>query len=120
MLYGVIYGYAPLFYGRVVDFLDFDFFHLTIFNRTYERWPIFNLADAAVTIGVFILIFFYRKQADEKTELKTSAGNIPVEPGLNSGQLEDNNNLSESGSGSNTETKDSENDQDNNGKEISL
>lgn len=61
MFYGVIYGYASLFYGRVVDFLDFDFFHFTILGRTYDRWPIFNIADAAVTIGVLILIFFPKK-----------------------------------------------------------
>ena len=29
--YGIIYDYAPLFYGKVVDFLDFDFFNLTLF-----------------------------------------------------------------------------------------
>lgn len=71
MFYGVFYGYAPVFYGRVVDFLDFDFFHFSIFGKTFDRWPIFNVADAAVTVGVIILIFFYRqKQKDEdETEL---------------------------------------------------
>jgi signal peptidase II len=52
--YGIIYKYGPIFYGKVVDFLDFDFFNFTIFGRNYERWPIFNFADAAVTIGVLI------------------------------------------------------------------
>ena len=28
MFYGIFYGYAPLFYGKVVDFLDFDFLFL--------------------------------------------------------------------------------------------
>ena len=55
--YGVIYDYAPLLYGRVVDFLDVDFFDFTLFGHTYNRWPIFNIADTAVTLGVFILIF---------------------------------------------------------------
>ncbi|MEJ2104876.1 MAG: signal peptidase II [Ignavibacteriaceae bacterium] len=27
VFYGVIYHYAPLFYGKVVDFFDFDFFN---------------------------------------------------------------------------------------------
>jgi signal peptidase II len=67
LFYGIIYGYAPIFYGRVVDFLDFDFFNITIFGRSYDRFPIFNFADAAVTIGVLILILFYKKQTDEKT-----------------------------------------------------
>ena len=66
--YGLIYNYAPVFYGKVVDFLDFDFFNFTIFGRNYDRWPIFNIADASVTIGVLILILFYkRNKDDEKT-----------------------------------------------------
>ena len=67
--YGVIYKYSPVFYGKVVDFFDFDFFNFTIFGRNYERWPIFNIADAAVTTGVLILLLFYRqhKRDDEDT-----------------------------------------------------
>jgi len=65
-LYGVIFGYAPLFYGRVVDFFDFDFFNFTIFGVSYDRWPIFNIADAAVTIGVLILVIFYKKEEPKK------------------------------------------------------
>lgn len=67
-LYGVIFGYAPLFYGRVVDFFDFDFFNFTIFGISYDRWPIFNIADAAVTIGVLILVIFYKKEEHSETE----------------------------------------------------
>lgn len=71
--YGVIFSYAPLFYGRVVDFFDFDFFNFTIFGINYDRWPIFNIADASVTIGVLILLFFYKngkqnENIDEKEE----------------------------------------------------
>lgn len=66
MLYGVFYGYAPVFYGRVVDFLDFDFFHFSLFGKTFDRWPIFNIADAAVTMGVLILILFYRQNQKEE------------------------------------------------------
>ena len=44
----------------MVDFFDFDFFNFSILGRDYDRWPIFNIADASVTVGVFILIFFYR------------------------------------------------------------
>ena len=67
--YGIIYKYSPVFYGKVVDFLDFDFFNFAIFGRNYERWPIFNIADAAVTIGVMILLLFYsqHKKKDEDT-----------------------------------------------------
>lgn len=63
--YGVIYNYAPIFYGRVVDFFDFDFFDFTLFGRSYDRWPVFNVADASVTIGVLILIFFYKKHQEQ-------------------------------------------------------
>jgi len=60
MFYGIIYDYAPMFYGKVVDFFDFDFFNFSILGRDYDRWPIFNIADASVTVGVLILVFFYR------------------------------------------------------------
>jgi len=67
MLYGLMFDYAPIFYGKVVDFLDFDFFNFTLFGRSYERWPIFNLADAAVSVGVIILLFFYKHHQEEET-----------------------------------------------------
>ena len=63
--YGVIFDYAPLFYGKVVDFFDFDFFNFTLFGRSYDRWPVFNIADAAVTIGVLILVLFYKRHQDD-------------------------------------------------------
>ncbi|MEW6196521.1 MAG: signal peptidase II [Bacteroidota bacterium] len=63
--YGVFYGYAPVFYGKVVDFFNVEFFDFTIFGRTYERFPIFNIADSAVTVGVILLIIFH-KTAEEK------------------------------------------------------
>ncbi|MEW6701827.1 MAG: signal peptidase II [Bacteroidota bacterium] len=66
--YGVFYGYSPLFYGRVVDFFNVDFFDFTILGRTYERWPIFNIADASVTIGVILLLVFHRTPSEETKE----------------------------------------------------
>lgn len=66
--YGLFYGYAPLFYGRVVDFFNVDFFDFTIFGRTYERWPIFNIADASVTIGVVLLIIFHKSVEEKQIE----------------------------------------------------
>lgn len=70
MFYGLIYDYAPLFYGKVVDFFDFDFFNFTLLGRSYERWPIFNIADASVSIGVFILLFFYKQHQEDENKLK--------------------------------------------------
>ena len=75
MFYGIFYHYAPLFYGRVVDFLDFDFFKFALFGKSFDRWPIFNFADASVTIGVFILIFFYRQNKKE-IEVKTGSDTV--------------------------------------------
>lgn len=68
--YGVIFDYAPLFYGKVVDFFDFDFFNFTLFGRSYDRWPVFNIADAAVTIGVLILLLFYKKHQEDDEKVK--------------------------------------------------
>ncbi len=82
MFYGVFYHYAPLFYGRVVDFLDFDFFNFSLFGRSFDRWPIFNFADAAVTIGVLILLFFYRQNKTEEylePEVGVSSSNVNSE-----------------------------------------
>lgn len=73
MFYGLIFDYAPLFYGKVVDFFDFDFFNFSIFGRSYDRWPIFNIADAAVSIGVLILLFFYKHHEAEDKKIRDAA-----------------------------------------------
>jgi signal peptidase II len=76
MFYGLIYHYAPLFYGKVVDFFDFDFFNFTLFGRSYDRWPIFNIADASVTVGVLILLFFYKKHQEDDNKAKEIEGYV--------------------------------------------
>lgn len=85
LFYGIFYGYAPLFYGRVVDFLDVDFFHFTLFGRTFNRWPIFNIADAAVTIGVLILLIFHTRTQEKKQKIivEENTAAIPVEKDTN-------------------------------------
>jgi len=64
--YGVVFDNTPLFHGRVVDFLDVQFFNINLFGYHLTRWPVFNLADSAVTIGVLLLIIFHRKSAPEE------------------------------------------------------
>ncbi len=51
-------------YGMVIDFLDFGIGRL--------RWPVFNLADAAVTVGVavFLLLMFQKKAEDRGQDKK--------------------------------------------------
>lgn len=70
LFYGIFYDYAPLFYGKVVDFLDFDFFDFELFGRAYDRWPIFNIADLAVSVGVLTLVFFYKKPKHEEEKIE--------------------------------------------------
>lgn len=62
-------GYAPLFYGKVVDM-----FYFPLFSFNWPEWmpyiggehfiffqPIFNFADAAISVGIVVLILFYSK-----------------------------------------------------------
>jgi len=79
VFYGVFYGYAPLFYGKVVDFFDFDFFDFEIFNRSYDRWPIFNIADLSVSLGVIILLIFYNKHQKETERILAFSSEIAVD-----------------------------------------
>jgi signal peptidase II len=67
VFYGVLYGEAPLFQGKVVDFFDMDFFNISLGSYHLTRWPVFNVADASVTVGVIMLLVFHRA-IEEKTE----------------------------------------------------
>ena len=58
MFYGVIYGNSPLFYGLVVDFIQIDIPDITFNSITYTHWPVFNIADSCVSIGMVFLLFF--------------------------------------------------------------
>jgi signal peptidase II len=61
IFYGKIYGYESFFYGKVVDFLHFDFPNFTVLGKTIYSWPIFNVADISVTLGFLLILFGYRK-----------------------------------------------------------
>lgn len=55
-------------YGKVVDFLDFDFINISIpafnflgFNFTgfyLDRWYVFNIADSSVSVGMIIILLY--------------------------------------------------------------
>lgn len=61
VFYGVFYGSDPLFYGKVVDFLDVDIPDITLFGRDYPRFWIFNIADSCVSCGIVLLLFLNNK-----------------------------------------------------------
>ena len=63
-------GYATFLHGRVVDM-----FYFPLFSGVYPEWipfvggsdfqffrPVFNIADSSISIGIFSIIFLYRKQ----------------------------------------------------------
>lgn len=78
-------GYAPFLFGRVVDM-----FYFPLFEFDWPQWipglggshfeffnAIFNVADAAITIGVILLlvdILFCRKESAPKEETATDNG----------------------------------------------
>ncbi len=79
--YGVIYGEAPLFYGKVVDFVDVDIIDINIFGIHMERFAIFNVADSAVTIGIILMILFHNKftKKEEAKDITNDAEKIVAE-----------------------------------------
>lgn len=47
--------------GRVVDFIYFDLYNGTIFGYHLFLWPIFNLADSAITTGACLILLFHNR-----------------------------------------------------------
>ncbi len=83
VFYGLLFNEGPLFYGKVVDFFDLDFFNITIWGYHLSRWPVFNIADASVTLGVLLLLFTHRTAIadDELSPVKTGGEiNAPTNP----------------------------------------
>jgi signal peptidase II len=90
LLYGVLYGEAPLFYGQVVDFIDFEFFDFSFFGRTFSRWPVFNIADTCVTCGMVMLLLSHKHFPVEDTSNRSAepATTTPVAETTTSGEQE--------------------------------
>ena len=81
VFYGKIYGYADWLHGRVVDM-----FYFPIIQGFYPEWfpiwagqefiffrPVFNFADAAISVGVITIILF------QNTFLKNDISKIEAE-----------------------------------------
>jgi signal peptidase II len=77
VFYGVLFNHAPLFQGRVVDFLDVDFFNITLFGYQLSRWPVFNVADACVTVGVILLLLLHRTNPAAEGEKAGELRDVP-------------------------------------------
>lgn len=83
--YGMLYGEGALFYGKVVDFIDIDFFNITLGNFHLTRFWVFNVADSAVTLGVLTMLIFHRSFVkDEDDERLLTAEQSKVENTQNS------------------------------------
>ncbi len=89
VFYGVFYGYAPLFEGKVVDFVDVDIPDISLFGYTWDRFYIFNVADAAVSVGIVLLLIFYpRQQKQVEAQKKREEGEPVVYTATGSGASE--------------------------------
>jgi signal peptidase II len=64
VFYGKIWGYADWFHGRVVDMLYFPLIRNAAGECVFFQ-PVFNIADSFITVAVFLIILFYRKDLDE-------------------------------------------------------
>jgi len=62
-------GYAPLFYGKVVDMLYFPIIRNDM-GETLFFSPVFNIADSAISIAVAIILIFFRKDLNTSLESK--------------------------------------------------
>ena len=62
-------GYAPFMHGKVVDMLYFPLFDgilpawIPFFGGDYFLFfrPVFNLADTGISVGILLLLLFYRR-----------------------------------------------------------
>lgn len=57
-------GYAPFFYGKVVDMLYFPLIHNAAGEVIFFR-PVFNLADSCITVAVILILIFGMKDLNE-------------------------------------------------------
>jgi len=87
VIYGKIYGYASLFHGKVVDMFYFPLME-GIFPKWVPIWggedyiffrPVFNIADAAISIGVITILIFQKDYFKEDVKEEIGPNNEIVE-----------------------------------------
>ena len=58
-------GYAPFFFGKVVDMFYVKLFHIPdgfpLWGGSYFFPAIFNVADACITVGIFMMLIFNKR-----------------------------------------------------------
>jgi len=83
IFYGVIFDYAPLFFGKVVDMLYFPIIDTTL-PTNFPIWggrhviffrPIFNIADSCITCGAIYLLLFQWKFFAKSEKKENSENN---------------------------------------------
>ena len=83
VFYGVIFGYAPLFMGRVVDFVHVDLWRRTLQDLLpflgggdiyFALFPIWNVADMAIVSGVVGILVFQQQFHHERLSGLESEG----------------------------------------------
>ena len=79
LFYGMIFGYAGFFEGRVVDFIHFNIWSgivhesVPLIGGTYlALFPIFNVADIAIVGGVAGILVFQKQFHLRQLELTTT------------------------------------------------
>jgi signal peptidase II len=85
--YGLIYNYAPLFHGRVVDMFYFPLLTGT-FPKGLPIWggeefiffrPVFNLADSAISVGVIMILLNQKRYFKQEVPEESSPNSEMVE-----------------------------------------
>ena len=61
VFYGLFFHEGPIFYGRVVDFVQVDIPDINFWIIHYTHFPVFNVADSCVSCGVVLLLIVHKK-----------------------------------------------------------
>ena len=85
VFYGVWFGYDTWFHGRVVDMFYFPVIQTTI-PENFPFWagedfeffrPVFNVADASISMGFLILVLFQKQLMHQPQQISEEAENHP-------------------------------------------